>query len=152
MTSNGRRLQNVKSWISATTDRIFSNFETAWKWRRPAMEELNIEYLGNHWSDLCTILNLSSGHQRSGDQTKIKTAWNEHQWIEDKLKILKVDYLSNYQSFEFLGGSYWKAQRKSQVWLCSAQLVKQDFYPLHNYFYMKTDQKLFCSYVNHAPD
>ena len=51
------------------------------KWRRPPMEEdlkiLKVEYLSNHSSDCPQILNLSSG-----DQTKIKNAWNEDdlQW------------------------------------------------------------------------
>ena len=44
--------------------------------RGPLMEEdleiWKIEYLSNHWSDLPQILNLSSG-----DQTKIKNAWNK---------------------------------------------------------------------------
>jgi hypothetical protein len=45
---------------------------------------LNVEYLSNHWLDLPYILKLCSG-----DQTKLKNAWNE-----DDLKILKVEYLS----------------------------------------------------------
>ena len=38
--------------------------------RRPQI--LKIEYFSNHWLDFLQILNLSSG-----DQTKIKNAWNE---------------------------------------------------------------------------
>ena len=34
----------------------------------------------------------------SGDQTKIKNAWNEDDPIEDYLKILKVEYLCNHWS------------------------------------------------------
>jgi hypothetical protein len=36
------------------------------------LQILKVEYLNNHWSDVPPILSLSSG-----DQTKIKTAWNE---------------------------------------------------------------------------
>ena len=46
---------------------------------------LKVEYLSNHGSDLPQIWDLSSG-----DQTKIKSAWNE-----DDLKILKVEYITD---------------------------------------------------------
>ena len=133
MTSNGRRPPNIKSWISQqpligsssnfklklrgpnqnalneddlqwkTTSKYeiwisqqpligsSSNFKLklrgptqnkkCLKWRRPngrwpQMEDdlkiLKVEYLSNHWSDLPQILNLSSG-----EQPKIKNAWNE---------------------------------------------------------------------------
>jgi hypothetical protein len=42
--------------------------------------------------------------------------------MEDNLKILNVEYL------EFLGGNYRKTQRKSKVWLCSAELVIYSFW------------------------
>ena len=91
-TSNGRRPQNIKSWISQQPlIGSSSNFklklrglnqnQKCLKWRGPPMEDdikiSKVEYLRNHWSDLPKILNLSSG-----DQTKIKTAWNEDdlQW------------------------------------------------------------------------
>jgi hypothetical protein len=86
-TSNGRRPQNIKSWIpQQPIIGSSSNFKLkligpnkntkCLKWRRPPMEDdlkiLNIKYLSNHSSDPPQILNLSSG-----DQTKIKNAWNE---------------------------------------------------------------------------
>ena len=86
MTSNGRRPPNIKSWISQQPlIGSSSNFKLKLrgpnqnqkylKWRRPPMEDdlkiLKVEYLSNHWSDLPQILNWSSG-----DQIKIKNAWN----------------------------------------------------------------------------
>ena len=52
---------------------------------------LKVEYLNKHWSDLPQILNFSTG-----DQTKIKNAWNEEdlQWKTtskyQKLNILET--------------------------------------------------------------
>ena len=74
------------------------------EWRQPPMEDnlkiWKIEYLSNHWSDLQQILNLSPG-----DQTKLKC-----------LKLV-----------DLLGKLLRKSQSKSWVWLCSAQLVLQNF-------------------------
>ena len=85
-TSNGRRPQNIKSWISQQPlIGSSSNFKLklrgpnknnkCLKWRRPPMEDdikiFKVEYLSNHSSDLPHILNLSSGDQ------KIKNSWNE---------------------------------------------------------------------------
>ena len=56
---------------------------------------LKVEYLSNHWSDLPQFLNFSSG-----EQTKVKNAWNEEglQWkTNSNGKILKVE-LSNHWS------------------------------------------------------
>ena len=92
VTSNGRHPSIIKSWISQQPlIGSSSNFRPKLrganrikkylKWRRPPIEDdlkiLKVEYLSNHWSDLPQILNLSSG-----DQTKIKNAWNEDdlQW------------------------------------------------------------------------
>ncbi len=47
-------------------------FNGRWPLMEEDLEISKIEYLSNHWSDLPQILNLSSG-----DQTKIKNAWNE---------------------------------------------------------------------------
>ena len=83
-TSNGRRPQNIKSWISQQPlIGSSSNFKLklrgpnknikCLKWRRPPMEDdlkiLKVEYLSNHSSDPPQILNLSLG-----DQTKIINA------------------------------------------------------------------------------
>ena len=91
-TSNGRWPQNILCWISQQP--LMGSFfkfkvklrgpnqnKKCLKWRWPSMEDdlkiSKVEYLSNHWSDLPQILNLSSG-----DQTKIKNAWNEDdlQW------------------------------------------------------------------------
>jgi hypothetical protein len=87
MTSNERRPQNFKSWISqqpligSSSNlkyklRGSNQNQKCLKWRRPPMEDhlkiLKVEYLSNHWSYLSQILDLSSG-----DQTKIKNAWKE---------------------------------------------------------------------------
>ena len=86
-TSNGRRPQNIKSWISQQpligSSLNFKlklrgqNQNQKWlKWWRPPMEDdlriLKVEYLSDHWLDLPQILNLCSG-----DQTELKNAWNE---------------------------------------------------------------------------
>ena len=83
-TINGRRPQNIESWISQQPlIGITSNFKLKLggpnqnqfllKQRRPTIEDdlkiLKVEYLSNHWSDWPQILNLSLG-----DQTKIKNA------------------------------------------------------------------------------
>ena len=66
---------------------------------------VKVKYLSNHWSDFPQISNLSWG-----DQTKIKNPQNEYdlQWkttsngrgppMEEDLKILKVEFLSNHWS------------------------------------------------------
>ena len=44
--------------------------------------------------------------------------------MEDDLNILKVEYMYVWiVTYEFLGGKWRKTQRKSRMWLCSAQLV-----------------------------
>ena len=70
---------------------------------------LKLEYISNHWLDFPQILNLGLG-----DWTKIKDAWNKDNQkktttngrgptMEDDLKILKVEYLSNnWSDFEAL--------------------------------------------------
>jgi hypothetical protein len=87
-TSNGRRPQNIKSWISQQPlIRSSSNFKLMLrrpnkdikysKWRQPPLEDdlkiLKVEYLSNHSLDPPHIFNLISG-----DQTKISNAWNEY--------------------------------------------------------------------------
>ena len=88
--SNGRWPQNIKGWISQqpligsfsyfrsrlrgpNQNQTFKNGgELQWK-----IQNINVEYLSNHWSDVLQIWNISSGVP-----TKIKKAWNEHdlQW------------------------------------------------------------------------
>ena len=80
-TPNGRRSQNIKSWIfQQPLIQSSSNFKLklrgqnknikCLKWRRPSMEDhlkiLKVEYFSNHSFDLAQILNISLG-----DQTKI---------------------------------------------------------------------------------
>ena len=66
---------------------------------------LKVEYLSNPWSDFTQISNLSSG-----DQAKFKNTQNEDDLqrkttsngrrppMEDDLKILKLEYISNHWS------------------------------------------------------
>ena len=83
-TPNGRRPQNIKSWVSQQPLVGFSsNFKLKprgpnqnhkyLKGRWPSMEEelkiLKVKYLSNNWLDFPQILYLSLG-----DQTKIKNA------------------------------------------------------------------------------
>ena len=76
------------------------------------MEEENIKSWISQQPGIVFSSNLKLS---SGDQTKIICfEWRQHP-IEDNLKMLKVDYLSNYWSdlpqilnyvtYEFLGGS-----------------------------------------------
>ena len=60
-------------------------------------KNIKVEYLSNHVSDLPQIKNLSSG-----DQNKIQYNWKkttlmkDDLQLEDNLKIIKVEYLSNW--------------------------------------------------------
>jgi hypothetical protein len=57
--------------------------------------------------------------------------------MEEDLQILNMEYLSNHCTVRDVGGgNYWKTQRKSQVWLCSAQLVTHLY---HYYASASTD-------------
>ena len=135
-TSNGRRPQNVKSWISQQPLIGSSwNFKLKprgpnqnekclqWRWplmegdvqwkmtsngRQPPMEDdlkiLNVEYLRNHWLDLSQNLSLSSG-----DQTKIKNAWNEDdlQWkMTSKYQKLNISDLPQILNL-ISGDQFW---------------------------------------------
>ena len=82
MTSYGRRPRNIKNWISQQpTIRSSSNFElklgqtkikNAWNEDKRRPQNIKVECLSNHWSELLQILNGSLE-----DQTKIKNAPNE---------------------------------------------------------------------------
>ena len=151
-TTNGRRPQNIESWISQHPLVWFSsNFklkltglnknQKCLKQRWPPMEgDLNIfkvEYLSNHWLDLPQILNLSIG-----DQNKMENCLN-WRWppMEEELKILKVEYLSNYWSdlpqflnyviYEFSGEIIGKLKGNLECGLAQPSLsIKYCIFPL----------------------
>jgi hypothetical protein len=78
----------------------------------------------NNFLDPSQIVNLSLNEQT----ILYKSIKCRRPPMEDELKILKMEYLSNHCTVhDFGGGNCWKTQRKSQVWLCSAQLVSLIF-------------------------
>jgi hypothetical protein len=126
-TYNGRRPQNIKSWISQQPlNGTSSNFKLKFrgpnkmkyclKWIWPTMEDdlkiLKVEYLWRRptMEDNLKILKVEylSSHWSDphsilnlnlGDQTKIEY-YLKWRWptVEDDLKIFKVEYLSNHWS------------------------------------------------------
>ena len=56
------------------------------RWKATS-KDLKVEYLINHCLDFPQILNLGSGDQTSNERQQI---------MEEDLKIIKVEYLSNH--------------------------------------------------------
>ena len=98
---------NLESWTSEQPlIGVSSNFKLklgrpnqnkkSLNWKQLPMEDdlkiLKNEYISNHWSDFCQILNISLG-----DQPKL-TKWLKGRWpsMKENLKILKAEYRSNY--------------------------------------------------------
>ena len=119
-TSNGRRPQNIKSWISQQPlIGSSSNFKLKlrgpnqnqkyMKWRRPPMEDdLQWKTTSNgrrppnikSWISQQPLIGSSSNFKlklRGPNQNKKYLKWRRPP-MEDNLKILKVEYLSNHWS------------------------------------------------------
>ena len=80
MTTNGRRtpIEDNLQW------------KTTYNGRWP--QNIKVEYLSSHWSDLPQILNISSW-----DQTRVKKGFNGRRpLMEDDLKIGKFEYLRSH--------------------------------------------------------
>ena len=120
-TSNGRRPQNIKSWISQQPlIGSSSNFKLklrgpnknkkCLKWRRPPMEDdlkiLKVEYLSRWPKNIksCVsqqpLIGSSSNFKLKlrGPNQNLKCLKWRRPPMEDDLKILKVEYLSNHWS------------------------------------------------------
>jgi hypothetical protein len=95
-------------------------WKTTFNGRRPPMEDdlkwkTTSNRSGLQWKT------TSNGRQppMEDDLQWKKTSNERRTTMEDDLKIVKVCIMT----YEFLGGNWRKDQRKSRVWLCSAQLV-----------------------------
>jgi hypothetical protein len=125
--SNGRQPQNINSeylsnhLLDHTQILNLSLYDQTilCKGRPPPMEDdlkiLKVEHLSNHLLDPTQILNLCLD-----DQTILYKSLNE-----DDLQWKKTSKYQKWKTmtYEFLGENLRKTQRKSRVWLCSAQLV-----------------------------
>jgi hypothetical protein len=79
---------------------------------------LKVGHLSNHLLDPTKILNLSLDYKQNYLQI-LEMKWKPIKISKGEISTTTVRIVT----YEFLGGIQKKTQRKSRVWLCSAQLV-----------------------------
>ena len=150
-TSDGRRPQHIKSWISQQPlIGSYSNLKLklrgpnqnrkCLKWRRPPMEDelkiLKAEYFSNHWLDLPQISNLSSGTKPESRMLLMKTTsnWklpqNMKSWICQQPLIgcssnFKLYLRGPIQDKNAWNEDYlkWKIPQNIKIWISQQPLI-----------------------------